>query len=83
MESNINTNNINHNERNQEEVIGNCLDDFEILRMLGAGGFGCVYKVKSKKNNKIYALNFLIYPYLQINHIMITMKNKEKKIKMK
>jgi hypothetical protein len=39
MESNINTNNINHYERNQEEVIGNCLDDFEILRMLGAGGF--------------------------------------------
>ena len=61
MESNINTNNINHNERNQEEVIGNCLDDFEILRMLGAGGFGCVYKVKSKKNNKIYALKQLVY----------------------
>jgi len=61
MESNINTNNIDHNERNQEEVIGNCLDDFEILRMLGAGGFGCVYKVKSKKNNKIYALKQLVY----------------------
>ena len=40
----------------EEENIGNCLDDFEILRELGGGGFGCVFKVRSKKNNKLYAL---------------------------
>ena len=41
---------------NQEENVGNCLDDFEILRELDGGSFGCVFKVKSKKNNKLYAL---------------------------
>ena len=46
-------------EINQTEIVGNCLDDFEILRMLGRGGFGCVFKVKSKKNNKLYALKML------------------------
>ena len=57
MESNIN---INPNQVNRpEELIGNSLDDFEILRELGGGGFGSVFKVKSKKNNKLYALKKL------------------------
>lgn len=32
------------------------LDDFEIEELLGKGGFGEVYKVKMKSNNKYYAL---------------------------
>ena len=40
----------------KENDIGNCLSDFEILQVLGIGGFGYVAKVKSKKNLKIYAM---------------------------
>ena len=43
-------------EPNGEEEIGNKLQDFEILMKLGSGTFGKVYKVRSKLNNKIYAL---------------------------
>ena len=58
MESISNQNIFNQNQRilNEGELVGNCLDDFEILSILGGGSFGRVYKVKSKKNNKIYAL---------------------------
>ena len=34
----------------------NRLWDFEILKELGKGEYGHVYQVKSKKDNKIYAL---------------------------
>ena len=44
------------NNNQEEENVGKCLDDFEILRELGGGSFGCVFKVKSKKNNQLYAL---------------------------
>ena len=30
------------------------LEDYEVLSVLGRGGFGFVYKVKYKKNNRIY-----------------------------
>ena len=36
--------------------IGSSLLDFEILQVLGEGGFGFVAKVKSKKNMQIYAM---------------------------
>ena len=61
MAKNENNNNYTNN-INNEELIGNCLDDFEILKILGEGSFGCVFKVKSKKNNKIYALKKLLLP---------------------
>ena len=56
---NFNSKELSLRNDNQEENVGNCLDDFEILRELGGGSFGCVFKVKSKKNNKIYALKRL------------------------
>lgn len=34
----------------------NRLWDFEIIKELGRGEYGQVFEVKSKKNNKIYAL---------------------------
>ena len=39
-----------------EKKIGNKLDDFEILQVLGEGSYGFVAKVRSKINYKIYAL---------------------------
>ena len=39
-----------------DKNIGNKLDDFEYLQLLGQGSFGSVIKVRSKKNYKIYAL---------------------------
>ena len=56
---NSNSKELSLRNENQEENVGNCLDDFEILRELGGGSFGCVFKVKSKKNNKLYALKRL------------------------
>ena len=43
------------------ENIGNKLEDFEYLQLLGEGTFGSVIKVRSKKNFGIYALNFRYY----------------------
>ena len=37
-----------------DKLIGNKLDDFEILQLLDEGGFVKVLKVKSKLNNKVY-----------------------------
>ena len=37
-------------------IIGNSLEDFELLTILGEGGFGKVIKVRSLKNKKIYAM---------------------------
>ena len=47
---NQNFNNQNpNNMKKKENLIGNCLDDFEFLKIFGSGGFGCVFKVRSKK----------------------------------
>ena len=53
--------------------IGNKSSDFEILKLLGTGAFGKVYKVKSKINKRIYAMKIfdknidLIKKNLKIN----------------
>ena len=39
-----------------DSQMGNKSDDFEILKKLGEGNFGKVFKVRSKINNKIYAM---------------------------
>ena len=39
-----------------KENIGNKIDNFEILQILGRGKYGFVSKVKSKINQKIYAM---------------------------
>lgn len=39
--------------------IGTSLKDYEIIKMLGKGYFGKVYKVKWKTNDKIYALKWI------------------------
>ena len=39
-----------------DSIMGNKLEDFEILQVLGRGAFGFVAKVRSKINKKIYAM---------------------------
>ena len=39
-----------------EKDIGNCLADFTVLQVLGQNKYGFVAKVKSLKNNQIYAM---------------------------
>ena len=41
---------------NDNNEIGDCSDDFEVLQVLNRGTFGKVLKVKSKKNLEIYAI---------------------------
>ena len=41
---------------NQNNKAGKSADDFEVLQVLGSGTFGKVLKVKSKKNQEIYAM---------------------------
>ena len=41
---------------NDNNEIGDCSDDFEVLQVLNSGTFGNVLKVKSKKNLEIYAI---------------------------
>ena len=39
-----------------DSEMGDRLEDFSILQILGKGSFGFVAKVRSNKNNKIYAM---------------------------
>ena len=41
------------------KTIGQKLENFEILKLLGKGSFGKVYKVQSKLNKKIYAMKMI------------------------
>ena len=54
-----------NNSKNEEEDIGNKLEDFEILQTLGKGSYGFVAKVKSKKNEKIYAMKMIDFALIQ------------------
>ena len=56
---------INLNKEEENSEIGNKLSDFEILQVLGVGGYGFVAKVKSKLNLKIYALKKYDSSYLK------------------
>ena len=48
-----------------DDFIGNKIDDFEILQTLGKGSYGYVSKVKSKINNKIYALKMIDFSLIK------------------
>ena len=42
--------------KDEKENVGSKSEDFEIIQLLGEGGFGKVFKVISKVNNKVYAM---------------------------
>ena len=47
---------FNKEDINEYDEMGDRVDDFEILQILGEGSFGFVAKVKSRLNHKIYAM---------------------------
>ena len=50
-----------------DRLIGNSSNDYEILKILGEGGFGKVFKVLSKQNKKVYAMKKIDLQKLQNN----------------
>ena len=52
-------------EQKDDNSIGNNLDDFEILQTLGKGSYGFVAKVKSKINEKLYAMKMIDFSLIQ------------------
>ena len=50
---------FNSQELNDDDSMGNSVDDFEFLQLLGKGSFGKVLKVSSLINHKIYAMKIL------------------------
>jgi len=49
--------------------MGNKVDDFEILQVLGEGSFGFIAKVKSLLNHKIYAMKLIDFTNLRQKEI--------------
>ena len=47
---------IDESELYDDKEMGDKLEDFEILQILGKGSYGFVAKVRSIKNSKIYAM---------------------------
>ena len=47
---------LENHEREKGNSVGNKPEDFEILSFIGSGGFGKVFKVRSKLNKEIYAM---------------------------
>ena len=58
--------------------IGDKVDDFEILQVLGQGSFGFVAKVKSLLNQKIYAMKQLDFSTLKDKKIILLSINETK-----
>ena len=52
------------NER-KREYIGNNLDDFEFIKILNKKHYGLVAKVKSKINQKIYAMKMKVFSLIK------------------
>ena len=55
--------------------IGDTIDDFEILQVLGEGSYGYVAKAKSKKNNVIYAIKQMKLNTLSQKNIIDLIEN--------
>ena len=60
---------------NDSKEMGNNVDDFEILQVLGEGSFGFVAKVKSRINHKIYAMKRIDFSSLKDKKVIILCQN--------
>ena len=58
--------------------MGDKVDDFEILQVLGQGSFGFVAKVKSLINHKIYAMKQIDFTTLQDKKVILLSINETK-----
>ena len=59
----------------QKENVGNSLDDFDILQTLGKGSYGFVAKVKSRINQKIYAMKMIDFTLVNDQQEIDLLKN--------
>jgi len=65
---------VNNVKAKQADLVGSCLDDYEIKATLGTGSFGRVRLVKHKKSGGVYAMKqlskSLILRTKQLDHMM-------------
>ena len=64
--------------RNELDDMGNKVDDFEILQVLGEGSFGYIAKVKSRLNHKIYAMKKIDISKIKEEKVTKLMMNETK-----
>ncbi len=65
---------------NQEEFIGNKIEDFEILQNIGKSSFGIILKVKSKINQKIYIIKMIDFSLIKDEKERQLLKNEMENI---
>ena len=63
---------------NEYNEMGDKVDDFEILQVLGEGSFGFVAKVKSRLNHKIYAMKQIDFSTVKDKKIILLCENETK-----
>ena len=63
---------------NELDDMGNKVDDFEILQVLGEGSFGYIAKVKSRLNHKIYAMKKIDISKIKEQKVIKLMENETK-----
>lgn len=64
--------------KSQMNDIGDTINDFEILQNLGKGSYGVVSKVKSKKNQKMYAMKMIDLDLVNDDQEITLLKNEIK-----
>ena len=57
----------------KKENIGGKLEDFEIIKLMGKGQFGKVFKVISKLNNEVYAMKMIDLKNLKSNALRLAL----------
>lgn len=56
---------FNKDKSKEDDLMGDKVDDYEILQVLGEGSFGFVAKAKSRLNHKIYAIKQINFDILK------------------
>ena len=69
---------FNKDNSNEYNEMGNKVDDYEILQVLGKGSFGFVAKVKSRLNHKIYAMKQIDFSSLKDEKVISLCHNETK-----